>query len=162
MYRFAALLTSLFLSFSAFAEILIPQISDAPKATETFTPDTFDFFAKILGSARLGPHLRCELKAEVRRDVRKFSDRTEWVEYIDITYFTRAGYGGDFHVKIPMNSKFGRKVSNNPWSGVGEDVMIEIGDQDLHWLRFMHDGRGHIVYLMLGDGFRNLPCMVRD
>lgn len=138
----------------------IPFVHNFPKATEPLTVETFDFFGKLLGSARLAPHLDCELRADIRREVRKFSDRSEWVEFIDITYGTTAGYGGDMKVKFPMSSKLGRKRSSNKWSGVSEDVLIEAGDYYDHWIYFSHDGKGHIVGLQLGNNLSVLPCMV--
>lgn len=65
-------------------------------------------------------------------------------------------------VKFPMSSKYGRKSVPNKWSGIGEDIKVEAGDSDGHWLRFTHDGQGQILHFWMGNDFRSLPCVMRD
>lgn len=141
----------------------IPLISDAPETNQTFSISTFETMAKILSSSRLGPHLDCELKAELRRELRKYSDRSEWIDLIEIEFQTDAGFaGGDtFKVKFPRSSKYGRKKTINHWSGEGEDFKVRAGDYYDHWMRFIHDGKGHIVLFMVGNNLKTYPCVVK-
>lgn len=145
----------------ASADFSFPLIATAPDATEKMTTEDFRFFAGVLEKARLAKHLECELQVKVGREARRYSQGSEWVEYLDVTY--SSPIRGDLRVKFPLKySKFGRKRSANKWSAVGEDVRIEAGDEYDHYIRFIHDGRGEIVFLHMGNHFALNPCMVRD
>ncbi len=153
------------LETSAWAELVdIPFIKDDPETNLTFTPETFESVAKILAAGRLGPHLECRIRTELRHELRKYSDRSEWVDFIEITFSTNAGYarGDEMKVKFPRSSSYGRKMTANKWSGEGEDFKISAGDYYDHWIRFIHDGKGHIVLLMMGNNLKTYPCLVQD
>jgi hypothetical protein len=57
-----------------------------------------------------------------------------------------------------MGAKYGLKKVENEWSGIGEDIKIQLSDRLNHWIRFVHDGRGQIVMLQLGNDLMTNPC----
>lgn len=142
---------------SAKADQIIPTINDDPPTTESLDRDMFDFVAKTLGN-QLAPHLNCTLNVQKGREVRKFSSGSEWVEFISIDYDSSKLGGRKTQFKIPMGAKYGLKKSENEWSGIGEDIKIQLSDRLSHWIRFAHDGRGQIVMLQLGNDLMNNPC----
>lgn len=142
---------------------LVPVIDDAPKATASMDATMFEYIAGTLHAARLAPHMKCELRVETGKELRKFLRGEEWVEFIEVHYRTNVGGGGHrMNMKFPMSVKYGLQKNVNPWSAVGEDIKIEAGDSEGHWLRFVHDGKGHLVFLSLGSDLRTLPCVVED
>lgn len=141
----------------------IPLMYDDPEVTRVFDPKLYDFFGNLLDSARIATHLECELNVSKRREVRKFSEGTEWIEYLDVTLSSNAPISNNkISAKFPMSSKYGLKKVNNPWSGVGEHVKISAGDYLNHILNFIHDGQGQLVYLVMSNDLKVVPCKTRD
>lgn len=159
-------LCCLLIAIPAHAEpyIDIPFVKEDPVTDQKFTTEAFEKFFKILKSSKLGPHLDCELKAEFRHELRKYSDRETFVDLIEVEFETDAGFarGDVFKVKFPISSTYGRKFTPNHWSGQGEEFMIRSNDYYSHWLRFIHDGRGQIVLIMVGNNLRTYPCRVKE
>lgn len=147
-----------FYSFSVIAQE-VPMINDDPIVNQNFNTEMFDFVSKTLGSAKMASHIRCTLKVRNDRELRKFSGGSEWVEVLNISFNSNgfdSGYKMNF--KIPMTAKYGIKKSSNQWSGLGEDIKIELGDYYDHWLKFTHDGSGQIIQLIVGNNLRTAPC----
>lgn len=137
----------------------VPTVSDDPTVMKVFDQDTFDFVSKTLSQNKLARHLNCTLKTRTSHELRKFSDGEKWIDVLEITYNTNGFDSGQkMNIKIPILAKVGIKKDLNQWSGMGEVIKIELGDYYSHWLRFTHDGQGHIVQLMMGSDLRMLPC----
>lgn len=139
----------------------IPDVNNDPVVNRKFDADMFEFVAKTL-SGKMAPHMKCSLKVRNSREVRNFSDGKQWVEILDVDFNTNgfdSGYKMSF--KIPMTAKYGIKKTTNQWSGVGEEVKIELGDYYGHWLKFSHDGRGRLIQFIMGNNLRSAPCEVR-
>lgn len=157
--KLTTILSVLFLLFplSAYSDQIIPVIADDPETNLTLKGEMFDFVAQALGNP-LAPHMNCTLSTRKGREIRKFSSGSEWVEFIEID-FESSKYGGrKTRFKIPLGAKYGLKKSQNEWSGIGEDIKIQLSDRLSHWIRFVHDGRGHIVMLQTGNDLANNPC----
>ncbi|QDK44470.1 hypothetical protein DOM22_04505 [Bdellovibrio sp. ZAP7] len=147
----------LMFSLSAHSEEVIPMINDDPSTDKILDREMFDFVSKTLGN-QLASHLYCTLKVRPGREVRKFSSGSEWVEFIEVDYDSSKLGGRITHFKIPMGAKYGLKKVENEWSGIGEDIKIQLSDRLSHWIRFVHDGRGQIVMLQLGNDLMTNPC----
>lgn len=140
----------------------VPMISDDPAVNSSMNSEMFEFISKTLGSARLDAHMLCTLKVRSDRALRKFSDGAKWVEILNISFNSNGFDSGlKMNLKLSMNSKYGTKKSANQWSGVGEDIKIELGDYYDSWVRFTHDGQGHIVQLVMGNNLKTVPCQLK-
>lgn len=140
----------------------VPMISDDPVVNRNLNAEMFDFISKTLGSTKMAPHMRCTLRVRNDRELRKFSEGSEWVEVLNISFNSNgfdSGYKMNF--KIPLKAKYGIKKSTNQWSGLGEDIKIELGDYYDHWLKFTHDGNGQIVELIVGNNLKTAPCALK-
>lgn len=140
----------------------VPMVSDAPKVTKRLTPEMFDFISKTLGSGKMAPHMLCTLKTRSSRALRKFSGSQQWVETLEVN-FNSNGFddGLKMNFVIPSTAKYGIQKATNQWSGLGEEIKIDLDDYYGHWIHFTHDGRGQLVLLMLGNNLRTTPCYVR-
>lgn len=138
-----------------------PMLNDDPKADRPLEPAMFDFITQIL-SGKMAAHMHCKLKTKFIREVRNFSTGPEWVETLTIDYQMDDTYGSpQMSFKIPMTAKYGVQKSSNQWSGLGEDIKIEVNDSYGHWLKVTHDGNKNMVQLILGSDLRTHPCMIR-
>ncbi|WP_413560301.1 hypothetical protein [Bdellovibrio sp. HCB209] len=157
--KLTTFLSALFLLFplSAYSNQIIPVIADDPETNLTLKGDMFDFVAKNLGN-QLASHMNCTLSTRKGREIRKFSNGSEWVEYIEVDYESPKYGGRKSKFKIPLGAKYGLKRAENEWSGIGEDIKIQLSDRLNHWIRFTHDGRGQIVMLQLGNDLATNPC----
>lgn len=155
---FTALLV--FFSFSSSnADSIVPLVNDDPRMDKVLDREMFDFISKTLGAGKMAPHLACNLKTRSGRELRKFSQGSEWVEYLEIDYNSTDFDGGQkMNFKIPLGAKYGAQKVPNQWSAIGEDIKIEIGDRYGYWIRFTHDGQGHITGLQLGNDLTLAPC----
>ncbi|MGZ6473354.1 MAG: hypothetical protein ACXWRZ_19490 [Bdellovibrio sp.] len=141
----------------------VPAINDDPLATNTLNTEMFDWISGILSSGKMAPHMLCTLKVRNERTLRKFSDGEKWMEILNISFNSNgfdSGYKMNF--KIPISAKYGIKKSTNQWSGIGEEIKIELGDHYDHYIKFTHDGHGQIVQLILGNNLRTVPCQLKN
>lgn len=140
----------------------VPMINDDPVVNRKMDNEMFDFVSKTLGGGKMAPHMECTLKTRNSRELRKFASGKEWVEILEVD-FNSNGYDSGYKLsfKIPNDARYGHKKTPNQWSGVGEDIKIELGDRYGHYLRFTHDGQGRIVQLILGNDLRTTPCQVK-
>lgn len=142
---------------------VFPMVSDKPKAKHKMDKESFLYFEKVLRSSKMASHMYCEMKVDLKKELRTYKSGTKWIEYLEIDYLNDNRYAGiSMNLKIPESSMYGLKVSNNKWSAEGEDVVIEVGDYYDHWIRFTHDGKGRIVQLTVGNSLSFLPCMVKN
>lgn len=163
MIRWMILLASLvYLADSLVAAQEVPFVNDEPVVNQTLDTEMFDFISKTLGAARMYPHMQCTLKTRSSREQRTFLEGSEWVETLEVD-FSSNGFDSGYKIKfvIPSTAKFGLRKNNNHWSGLGEDIRIELDDFYGHWLSFTHDGKGRLVRLILGNNLRIVPCQVR-
>lgn len=141
----------------------IPLSNDEPAATKKLDFAAFENITQLLHAGHLAPHMKCDLKVHTRKEDRKFSSGTRLVEILEVEYFPR-GFFVEKKLKVVFAAElatYGTKVASNHWSGAGEDIKIEAHDPMDHWLRFVHDGKGNIVYLGLGNNLATYPCMVK-
>lgn len=156
------LATLVYLADSIVSAQEVPMASDDPKVNKTLNTEMFDFISKILGAGKMAPHMNCTLKTRSSRELRKFSGGDQWVEVLDVD-FNSNGFdsGQKINFRIPITAKYGVRQSTNQWSGLGEDIKVELGDYYEHWLKFSHDGQGRIVQIMMGNNLKTVPCYVR-
>jgi len=138
------------------------MIAKDPVASRVLDREMFEFLARTLGEAKMAPHLRCTLKARAGKELRKFTTGEDWIETLDVS-FSSNGFDSGFKMNfvIPSTAKYGLQKTNNPWSGVGEEIRVELNDSYGHWLQLTHDGQGRIVQMMFGNDLRLAPCQVR-
>ena len=162
MIRCMILLVLIYFADCLAAAQEVPILNEEPVVNQTLDPEMFDFVSKTLGANRMYPHMQCTLKTRASRELRKFSEGSEWVETLDVD-FSSNGFDSGYKIsfKIPSTAKYGVRKNNNQWSGRGEDVRIELDDFYGHWLSFTHDGKGRLVRLILGNNLRVVPCQVR-
>jgi len=142
----------------------IPFPNDEPVARQELNFDEFENITKLLYAGKPAPHMQCELKVRTFKEERTFSDGKKVVEILQVEYYPR-GLFADMKIKILIPAEvatFGTKYVSNQWSGAGEDIKIEAHDGYDHWLRFMHDGKGHLVQFQLGNRLATYPCMVKN
>lgn len=150
----------LFLNF-AFAQE-VPFIRDEPKEMKTMSHDDFEYLKKLLVQPRMAAHLDCQLKVKEARGLKKFRDGEKWVDHLEISYDPGLYYSGyKMNFKLPESATIGTKVRNNEWSGIGEQVKVELGDYYQHWILLEHDGEGRIIGLQMGDRLRTMPCQLK-
>lgn len=153
-------LTLILLTVSAGAQEFV---SDEAVADRPLTTNSFDSITKLLYAGKMSPHMKCDLKVRTLKEERTFSDGKKLVEIIEVVYYPRGIYA-DTQVKVVIPAgiaTYGTKYVSNQWSGVGEEVKIEAHDSYDHWLRFMHDGKGHLVFFSLGNRLATYPCLVK-
>ncbi|MGZ3745175.1 MAG: hypothetical protein ACXVB1_07745 [Pseudobdellovibrionaceae bacterium] len=156
-------------SFSIYISLLPLQgraqefVSEEPQAQKVLDFDEFENITKLLYAGKLAPHLKCGLKVRTIKEERKFSEGKKLVEVLEILYYPR-GLFSDLKVKVLIPAQlatFGVKYTSNQWSGAGEDIKIEAHDGYDHWLRFIHDGKGNIVFFSLGNRLATYPCAMK-
>lgn len=137
----------------------VPRIDDAPAVTHKMDNDMFDFVTKTLGGAKMAPHMKCTLKTHSSRELRKFSTGSQWVELLEVDFNSNGFESGQKMLfKIPSTATYGLQKTTNQWSGLGEDIKIDLGDSYGHWIRFSHDGTGRLIQLILGNDLRIAAC----
>lgn len=137
----------------------VPMINDDPRIEKTLDTEMFDFISKTLGSGKLATHLQCTLKTRNSREQRRFSDSSQWVELLEIDFNSNGFDSGlKMKFKIPNTAQYGLRKTTNQWSGLGEEIKIELGDRYGHWIKFAHDGQGRILQLIMGNDLRTVPC----
>lgn len=137
--------------------------SDEPQAKQPLDFEEFENITKLLYAGKLAPHMKCELKVRTFKEERRFSDGKKLIEVLEVVYYPR-GLFADLKVKVLIPAQlasFGTKYVSNQWSGAGEDIKIEAHDSYDHWLRFMHDGKGHLVQFSLGNRLATYPCLMK-
>jgi len=142
----------------------IPFPNDEPPARKRLGLTEFDSITKLLHAGKLSPHMKCDLKVRTYKEERRFSNGKKLLELLEIDYYPR-GFFWEKHFKILIPAEvatYGTKQVSNQWSGVGEDIKIEAHDRYDHWIRFMHDGKGHLVQFELGNVMGNFPCLVKN
>lgn len=157
---FTFLLTTVLSGPAAMAE---EYASEEAQATKPLRMDEFESITKLLYAGKLAPHMKCDLKVRTYREERKFTTGKKLVELIEIVYYP-GGIYADTQVKVLIPAEFatyGTRYYANRWSGTGEEVKIEAHDRDEHWLRFIHDGKGGLVFFSLGNRLATFPCMVK-
>ncbi len=140
----------------------LPMINDDPPVNKKFDSEMFNFITQILSTGKIAPNLLCTLQTRNRQEVLKFSNSTKWTETLELK-FSSNGFESGYKMQfaIPFTAKYGTKVTHNQWSGLGEEIKIELDDAYDHWIKFTHDGKGQIVQLILGNRFRTAPCELR-
>lgn len=163
MLRWILLLASLvYLVDSMVLAQEVPMVNDDPLVRDTMDADVFDFVSKILSGGKMSPHMLCTLKVRNTRELRNFSRGKQWVEFLEISFNSNGFDSGlKMNFKLPDNAKYGIKKSPNQWSGLGEDIKIELGDYYGHWIKFSHDGQDRLVQLILGNNLRITPCQIK-
>lgn len=163
MLRWMVIIATLvYLADSFVAAQEVPMVSDDPKVDRPLNTEMFDFISKTLGAGKIAPHMNCTLKTRSSRELRKFSGGDLWVEVLEVNFNSNGFDSGlKMNFKIPMTAKYGVRKSSNQWSGLGEDIKVELGDYYEHWIKFTHDGRGQIVQIMTGNNLRVAPCYSR-
>jgi hypothetical protein len=139
----------------------VPPLLDEPIANRKLDFDAFENITQLLHAGRLAPHLKCELKVRSVKEDRHFTTGTRTVEVLEVAYYPR-GLFSDKKVKLSIAAElatYGSRVTANAYSGAGEDIKIEAHDAGDHWLRFVHDGKGHLVYFVLGNNLTTYPCL---
>lgn len=159
------LVVSVWICFSLLSAQVMAQdfASDEPQAKQPLDFDEFENVTKLLYAGKLAPHMKCELKVRTLKEERVFSDGKKLVEIIEVVYYPR-GLFADLKIKVLIPAQlatFGTKYVSNQWSGAGEDIKIEAHDGYDHWLRFMHDGKGHLVQFSLGNRLATYPCLTK-
>ncbi len=157
-----------FLVFTVVAMLALPAFSqefasEEAQATKRLTMDEFDGITKMLYAGKLAPHLKCDLKVRTIKEERTFTTGKKLVELIEVVYYPRGIYS-DTKVKVLIPAEiatYGTRYGSNHWSGTGEEVKIEAHDGYDHWLRFIHDGKGNIVFFSLGNRLATFPCMTK-
>jgi hypothetical protein len=158
-----------FLVFSIVASLLSAPAfsqefaSEEAQAKKPLTMNEFDDITKLLYAGKLAPHMKCDLKVRTIKEERSFTTGKKLVELIEIVYYPRGIYA-DTKVKVLIPAEvatYGTRYGANHWSGSGEEVKIEAHDGYDHWLRFVHDGKGGIVFFSLGNRLATYPCMVK-
>ena len=162
MLKWMAILASLvYLADSLVQAQEVPMVNDDPVASRVLDTEMFDFITKTLSAGKMAPHMDCTLKTRSSRELRKFSGGNTWVETLEVDFSSNGFDNGlKMKFKIPSNAKYGVRQSTNQWSGLGEDIKIELDDYYGHWLKFSHDGQGRIVQLILGNNLRVAPCFI--
>ncbi|MBC7466203.1 MAG: hypothetical protein H7256_09430 [Bdellovibrio sp.] len=160
MIQFVTGVSILLVSTFSFSQE-VPMISQDPAVDRTFEPAMFDFVATTL-SGKLASFMGCSLKTKFNREIRTFSTGPEWVETLAIDFRSGNNLCPGMSFKFPITAKYGFQKSANHWSGLGEEFKIEAGDVYGHWLKFTHDGKGHIVQLTLGNDLRVCPCHLKS
>ncbi len=141
----------------------IPLISNGFEPDQKFTVEDFQKMGRVLESSRLATHLDCEFQARLIHEIHNYQDRSEPVDLLEINFRTEPGIGGGdrFQAKFPRSSIYARLIIANHWSGEGEEYKIYAGDHFGHWLRFIHDGKGEIVSLIMGNSIVDYRCLVK-
>jgi len=148
------------LSLSATAQM---YVSEEATASKPLTMDEFDNITKLLYAGKLAPHMKCDLKVRTIKEERTFTTGKKMVEIIEVVYYPR-GIFSDMKVKVAIPAEvatYGTRYGANQWSGAGEEVKIELHDSYDHWLRFVHDGKGGIIFFSLGNNLATYPCMIK-
>lgn len=138
-------------------------VSEEAVAARPLSMTEFDNITKLLYAGKLSPHMKCDLKVRTIKEERMFSSGKKLVEVIEVVYYPRGIYA-DTKVKVLIPAEiatYGTKYISNQWSGAGEEIKIEAHDSYDHWLRFMHDGKGGLVFFSLGNRLATYPCMVK-
>lgn len=138
-------------------------VADEAVARRKFTFDEFENITKLLHAGKLASHMKCDLKVRTIKEERTFSTGKKIVDILELTYYPRGIYA-DTKVKVLISAEgamYGTKYAANHWSGAGEEVKIEAHDGYDHWLRFIHDGKGGLVFFSLGNRLATYPCMVK-
>jgi hypothetical protein len=141
----------------------VPVFDDEPTVNKKLDFEAFENITKLLHAGRLAPHMKCDIKVNTRKEDRKFSTGTKMIEILEVDFYPR-GLFAEKKVRVlfaAQLAKYGSKMASNHWSGAGEDIKIEAQDPMQHWLRFVHDGKGNLVYLVLGNRLATYPCFVR-
>lgn len=141
----------------------VPKMNDDPKVNKILDRQMFDFLSRTLGENKMAAHMKCQLKTRERKELRKFSTGEQWVDVLEVE-FNSNGYSSGEEMKFKIAegyTKYGVKKSTNQWSGLGEDIKIELNDYYSHWLKLSHDGQGRLVQLVLGNDLRIAPCEFR-
>lgn len=159
MKKYVIVIGLLFFSNFCFAQE-VPFISQDPVVDRTLEPAMFDFIRTTL-SGKLASSMECSLKTKFSREVRNFSTGPEWVETLALDFSSESNACAGMAFKLPMTSKYGIQKSSNHWSGLGEEIKIEAGDAYGHWLKFTHDGKGHVIQLILGNDLILCPCHLK-
>lgn len=159
-----ALISALLLCLFAVHASALDFSVDDPVANKKMNFETFDSITKLLYAGHLAPHMKCDIKVRTVREERTFTDGKRIVELLDVEYYPRGIFVDlKIHFQIPAEfSTYGVKYVSTEWSGTGEDIKIEAHDRRLHWIQFMHDGKGNIVQLSLGNDLATYPCRITD
>lgn len=159
-----AFLSVLFCLIPAFALAQMPFIENSLEHTKTLDAVALEEIGKILASSRLANHLKCKIETRMIKEERKFSAGKRIVESLEVTYYPRGIFSTTkVSFALPAGfTTFGTRVVASQYHSVGEDFQLEVKDRLGHRLRFIHDGKGEIVFLGAGNDLADYPCYARD
>lgn len=123
--------------------------------------DLFYFVDKLLHTSKTAPHLRCRVSVRTRQEQRTFSTGTRWVELLEIEYINNRDYDGvPMRAFFPLGTKVIRRQVESEFAGTVEEIKLMVEDRLDHYFIFQHDGRGQIVWMMMGNSLRLNPCQI--
>ncbi len=162
----------LFLSFSVFISFLlscnsqgqeIPFIVNEPTFNK-LNLDLFKFIEITLHQNKPASNLRCQVKVRAIQEVRTFSTGKKWVDLLEIEYLNDRDYDGiSMKAYFPLGvAEVYRQNVTSQFSGTVEEIKIKVNDRLDHFFIFQHDGKGKIVWMMMGNSLMSNPCLLSE
>lgn len=139
----------------------VPTFQNSPVAQEVMDIELYEFVQALTANARMTNNLRCHVKSTSKKEVRKFSSGSKWVEYLDIQFETDHMGPRKYTYSFPLGSKIGRRITNMDGHGPIEEIKIESGEPYMNWFLFRHDG-SRIVWAEVGNIYSFAPCLLRN
>jgi hypothetical protein len=125
--------------------------------------DLFHFIAETLHSGKSALNLKCEVKVKTIQEVRKFSDGKKWVDLLEIVYTNNRDYDGiPMKAYFPIGTDVSRQIITSEFSGTVEEIKLTVTDRMDHYFIFHHDGKGKIIWMMMGNSLRMNPCQIKN
>lgn len=142
------------------ADILI--FAQADRRTQPMDTPLLSFISNTLQEGQPSENLDCEVKTQIIREDRRFSDGVRRIEMLEVIYFTRSFTGlPEQKSYFPLDSKVTRSLVNSRFAGSVEEIQLEAEDTVNSRFIFQHNGRGEIVWMSYEDDLKTVPCRLK-
>lgn len=140
----------------------VPFILNEP-SYQKLDRDLFHFIVETLHSGKSAQNLKCEVKVKTLQEVRKFSDGKKWVDLLEIEYTNNRDYDGiPMKAYFPLGTEVSRQIITSEFAGTVEEIKLIVNDRMDHYFIFHHDGKGNIIWVMMGNSLRMNPCQLKN
>lgn len=132
-------------------------------ASQIVKKSDLTFFKELFESRSLLKSMECEIRTKSSQAIRKFKDRSDWVETLELSYLPYR-YDSNLHATILLSAsgvKYGSRTISHLELGPLEEFRIEFNDSKESFIEFSHDGSGHLTSFLFGDIYRLYPCRMK-
>lgn len=137
-----------------------PAFQSDVSVTRRLTRELFHFIHSLTANAQMAPELLCHIRSLKTQGTRQFSVGTYWTEYLDLEMTTDHMGPRTLQFSFPMQSRFGRRITNMDGYGPVEEIKIESAEPYQAWFLFRHDGN-RIVWAEMGNIYSFAPCLLK-